>query len=536
MSGCIFLVGLSGSGKTTVGRVLAARLDVPFIDTDAEIERRAGRSIPRIFAEDGEADFRALERQVVQDVSHAERPVVVSTGGGAPLDEQSRRTMQAAGRIVWLDAPTNVLAQRLAGSGADRPLLSGEGTDRTLERLRAERRFTYAESDLRIDTSHLDPERIAAVITSEIEQLAGTEIVWVRAPSRTYPVYVGPETLERAGQLLAHHDLNGTLRIIADERVAQLHGERLRRALGDRPQHWYEVPAGEEHKTLEQTYRLYDALLAGKPERRDVIVAFGGGVVGDLAGFVAATLLRGMPFVQIPTTVLSQVDSSVGGKVGVDHSAGKNLIGAFHQPSLVMADLDVLRTLPKREIAAGWAEVVKIAVVQDADLFDRLERCADGLSALDPDAVGPAIRRAIELKTRLVEQDEHDTKGIRAVLNYGHTLGHAVEAASDYAAFLHGEAVAIGMGAAARIAERLALHPTDAVERQSQLLRRLGLPQAAPRLERSRVEGALALDKKRANGRTSWVLPNGLGNVVVTSDVPDELVQEALELVGSEHD
>jgi 3-dehydroquinate synthase len=442
--------------------------------------------------------------------------------------------MHAAGALIWLDAPTDVLVQRIeVGAGTDRPLLAGDGAAR-LERLREERRFAYSEADLRVDTTAAPPERLAAMIAENLESLAGIDTVWVRAPSRTYPVHIGSGVLDRARPLLQERKLDRTLRIIADDRVAELHGNRLRAALGDMRQHWYRVAAGEEHKTLDQAYRLYDALLTDKPERSDAIVAFGGGVIGDLAGFVAATLLRGMPFVQIPTTVLSQVDSSVGGKVGVDHPAGKNLIGAFHQPSLVLADLDVLRTLPRREVAAGWAEVVKIAVVQDAALFEEIERSVENLAQLDVDAARSAIRRAIELKARLVEQDEQDSKGVRAVLNYGHTLGHAIEAASDYSTFLHGEAVAVGMAGAAHIAHRMGLHPADAVERQSRLMRTLGLPQACRDLPRGRVEDAVTLDKKRAQGRTVWILPRGLGDVVVTADVPDALVKEALELIGAE--
>jgi shikimate kinase / 3-dehydroquinate synthase len=531
----VFLVGLSGSGKTTVGRALAQTLGVTFVDTDNEIERIARRRIPDIFAQDGERAFRALEHGVVCDIVKG-YPAVVSTGGGAPIDPESRRLMHAAGAIVWLDAPTDVLLQRIQANGApDRPLLARDGAT-ALNRLREERRFAYAEADLRVDTSAHTPEQLAAMIAENLDQLAGIDTVWVQAPSRTYPVYVGSGVLEQAGHLLQQRGLGGTLRIIADERVTALHGDRLRSALGNAAQCWYSVPAGEEHKTLDQAYRLYDALLSDKPERSDTIIAFGGGVIGDLAGFVAATLLRGIQFVQIPTTVLSQVDSSVGGKVGVDHPAGKNLIGAFYQPSLVLADLDVLRTLPPREVAAGWAEVVKIAVVQDAALFDELERSVELLAALDPDATRSAIRRAIELKARLVEQDEQDTKGLRAVLNYGHTLGHAIEAASDYAAFLHGEAVAVGMAGAAHIAQRMGLYPADAVERQSRLMRGLGLPQAWPDLPRERVENAVTLDKKRAQGRTVWILPKGLGDVVVTADVPDGYVKEALDLIGAKRE
>jgi 3-dehydroquinate synthase len=355
--------------------------------------------------------------------------------------------------------------------------------------------------------------------------------LWVRTLSRTYPIYVGQGVTRELGALLSRHELGGTIRVIADERVAALHGAAIRAAIEPRSQSWYFLPAGEEHKTLEQVERLYDALLADRPERGDVILALGGGVTGDMAGFVAATLLRGIPFVQVPTTLLSHVDSSVGGKVGVDHPRGKNLIGAFHQPSLVVADSDLLRTLPPREIAAGWAEVVKIAVIQDAELFADLEAHADKLRNLEPGPTVDAIRRAISLKARVVEQDEYDLTGLRAILNYGHTIGHALEAATGYATLLHGEAVAVGMRAAASIAVGMGLHLAEASERQTRLLRRLGLPQASPETEPDKVRAAMGLDKKRSGGRVAWILPTGLGAVQVTRDVPDDLVTAAIDLV-----
>jgi 3-dehydroquinate synthetase len=223
----------------------------------------------------------------------------------------------------------------------------------------------------------------------------------------------------------------------------------------------------------------------------------------------------------------------VGGKVGVDHPRGKNLIGAFHQPSLVVADTDLLGTLPPREIAAGWAEVVKIAVVQDADLFADLEANVDALKRMEPEPTASAIRRAIALKVAVVEQDEFDLTGVRAILNYGHTIGHALEAATGYAELLHGEAVAVGMRAAAFIAHGLGLHPADAVERQSHLLQRLGLPQSCPATAPSAIRAAMGLDKKRDGRRTTWIIPTGLGKVQVTREVPDALVTSAIELVTS---
>ncbi len=355
--------------------------------------------------------------------------------------------------------------------------------------------------------------------------------LWVRTTSRAYPIYVGTGVTRELSALLTRHELDGTIRVIADERVAALHGDAIRAAIEPLAQAWYALPAGEVHKTLQQVERLYDALLADRPERSDVVLAFGGGVTGDMAGFVAATLLRGLRFVQVPTTLLSHVDSSVGGKVGVDHPRGKNLIGAFHQPSLVVVDTELLGTLPPREIAAGWAEVVKIAVIQDAALFADLEANVASLRKLEPGPTVDAIRRAIALKARVVEQDEYDLTGLRAILNYGHTIGHALEAATGYAELLHGEAVAVGMRGAASIAINLGLHPESAGERQTRLLRELGLPQECPRTPPAAVRAAMGLDKKRAGGRIAWVLPHGLGAVQVTRDVPDELVTAAIDLV-----
>ena len=529
----LFLVGLSGSGKSTVGRLLAERWGVPFFDTDTEIERETGRTIPQFFAEAGEAAFRERERSVLARLAGLPQ-AVVATGGGLPVDPENRRVMRRAGVEVWLDALTETLVSRLEqDDDHSRPLLS-EDLQAGLERQRAARSSAYCEAHLRIETSG----RTSAEVAQEIAGATAPsfEPVWVEAPSRTYPVYVGPGALSRAAALLRAHGLDAPLRIIADERVAALHGDAVREALAEFPTAWYTVPAGEEHKTLEQAERLYDGLLADRIERRDVIVALGGGVIGDLAGFVASTILRGVRFVQIPTTVLSQVDSSVGGKVGVDHPRGKNLIGAFHQPSLVLADVGVLRTLPPREIAAGWAEVVKIAVIQDADFFHQLEESADRLTSLESGATGRAIRRSVELKAHVVAQDEYDLTGARAILNYGHTLGHALEAATEYSALLHGEGVAIGMAGAAHIAEKLELHPHDAVERQSSLLQRLGLPDTAPGVSAQAVRDALGLDKKRAAGKIAWIVPAGLGHVQVTKEVPGSLVEEAISLItGTRH-
>ena len=369
-------------------------------------------------------------------------------------------------------------------------------------------------------------------IVSEHAIREGPPAFEVRTASRTYPVFVGQGALD---ELPAHLDavgLDGRLWLIADEAVYGLYGRRVEATLqaDGRDVRARTVPSGEEHKTLGQMAELYDWLLAERVERRDAILAFGGGVVGDMAGFVAATILRGIAFVQLPTTLLAQVDASIGGKVAVDHPRGKNLIGAFHQPSLVVADTGTLATLPARELAAGWAEVIKTGVILDADLFALLEREADELRQARPGPTETAIRRCMQLKGGVVSEDERES-GRRAILNYGHTVGHAIEAATAYGRYLHGEAVAIGLRAAAHIAVATGCFPADAAARQADLVERFGLPASAPGVDRAAVRAAMGLDKKARAGRLAWVLPTRLGDADVFRDVPDALVDAALDLV-----
>jgi 3-dehydroquinate synthase len=354
----------------------------------------------------------------------------------------------------------------------------------------------------------------------------------VRTASRTYPVVVGRGVLAAVPEYLERVGLCGRLWLIADATVYARYGATLEAALraAGREVAARTVPPGEEHKTLAQAAALYDWLLAERVERRDAILALGGGVVGDLAGFVAATILRGIAFVQLPTTLLAQVDASIGGKVAVDHPRGKNLIGAFHQPSLVVADTATLATLPPRELAAGWAEVIKTGVILDADLFALLERETDALRAARPGPTDAAICRCMALKGAVVSEDEREG-GRRAILNYGHTLGHAIEAATGYTRFLHGEAVAIGMTAAARIAVGMGLFPPDAAARQAALIARFGLPTRCPGVARDALWAAMGRDKKAQAGRLTWVLPTAIGDVTLRRDVPDALVEAALDEV-----
>lgn len=356
----------------------------------------------------------------------------------------------------------------------------------------------------------------------------------LRAGGRTVPLLAGPGALVELPATLRREGFAGRLWVVADARAAGLFPEALD-ALAPAEQ-VLRISGDEDAKTLAAVSQVWDWLLERQAERRDALVAFGGGVVCDLVGFAAACYLRGIGLVNAPTTLLAQVDASVGGKTGVNHPRGKNLIGAFYQPTAVVADLSFLRTLPPRAFASGMAEVAKIAMAMDADLFQHLEASAADLTSERLDLLTPIVARAIALKAAVVERDERES-GERMLLNYGHTVGHALEAASGYTALLHGEAVAIGMRAAARIATDVGrLAPADA-DRQAKLLAALGLPSQADGLRVDDVLGRLVMDKKRAGARQRWVLAERPGHAIITEDVPASVVRRAVaEVLGAVSD
>jgi len=348
---------------------------------------------------------------------------------------------------------------------------------------------------------------------------------------RSYRIKIGPGLLARLGQECAELRLGSRCAIISDTNVRPRFGDTAQRALaqaGFQPV-VITVPAGERAKNLKTVEACYNKLAAQRLERKSFIVALGGGVVGDLAGFVAGSYLRGIPFIQVPTTLLAQVDSSVGGKVGVNLKAGKNLVGAFYQPLLVVCDLATLSTLPMREYRAGLAEVIKYGIISDAKLFQRLERDLPKLLAREPGTLAAIVARCCEIKAHVVEQDETET-GLRAILNFGHTTGHALEAISHYGQYLHGEAISIGQVAAARLSAKVLGLPQIDVERIRSLFERAGLPiglklSAAQRLQ---LMAAMSLDKKVSAGVIKFVLARRIGEVKFGLTVPEALLRQTL--------
>ena len=350
----------------------------------------------------------------------------------------------------------------------------------------------------------------------------------VRLGSNSYEIYVGSGLLMQAGQRLKEIGFSDKLVIITDPTVKSLYGDTLRDSLiseGFRVK-ILEVPEGEEQKSLETACSLYNELSNFHAERKTPVVALGGGVIGDLTGFVAATYKRGVPLIQMPTTLLAQVDSSIGGKVAVNHRQLKNEIGVFYQPRVVISDINTLKTLPNTEISDGLAEIIKYAVIRDEGLFTYLEKNIDQIKSLDEKLFEEIIFRSAKIKARVVEKDERDF-GLRNILNYGHTIGHAIESASDFKVE-HGRAVAIGMLAAGRISNKLGKLDENELTRLKRVIQRAGLPVKIPSLEREKIIQAIKHDKKILGGKIRFVLPKSIGNVFVTDEVSTSLIEQVL--------
>ena len=351
----------------------------------------------------------------------------------------------------------------------------------------------------------------------------------------SYPVVAGWGILDDLGRRFLELDLKGPAYIITDTNVMNPYGRQAQLALQKHgiAAHIFIIPAGETSKSFSLVQSIYDWLVERRAERGHPIIAVGGGVVGDLAGFVAATFLRGVPFVQVPTSMAAMVDASIGGKVAVNLPQAKNLVGAFYQPRGVFADVQALSTLGKRELAEGWAEAIKHGFILDADLVDTFEQHAEALMEVEPEISTQVIRRSMAIKAEVVSQDERETLGIRILLNYGHTIGHALEASTEYGRFFHGEGVSVGMMGAARMAEQMGMISSELVDRQYELLRRFNLPTSAAGVDIDGIFRAMSMDKKIEAGSNRWVMLEGVGKAVVRRDVPLDLVEATVrELIG----
>jgi shikimate kinase/3-dehydroquinate synthase len=523
----LVITGFMGTGKSAVGRMVADRMGRDLVDCDELIETRAGCSIPEIFERDGEARFRALEADVCRELSVG-RGWVVATGGWTLGLPANRVAVEEGGLVVCLHADVPTLIERLGGAEG-RPMLQGatesvEAWQTRLETLLAQRQPTYRSFPLLVDTSRLTKDQAVDRVLALWESFAGEPVpdaLPVMAPGGDYGVLIGAGLLDRLGPLVNGLGRWTTVALVSDDVVGPLYADRVATSLESAGLKVARctMPAGEAHKTLDTVSDLYAQFLAAGLDRSGLVVALGGGVVGDVVGFAAATYMRGLPLAQIPTTLLAMVDSSVGGKTGVDLPAGKNLVGAFKQPKLVAIDPATLSTLPPADFRAGLAEVAKAGVIGSPELFARLEDGQGDLSWI--------IREAVAVKVDVVEADPYE-RGRRAVLNLGHTFAHAFERLSDYQ-LRHGEAVAMGTVAAGRLAMALGHCPPAVSQRIFTLLDHLGLPTTPPDYDHEAVWDAMTSDKKKQGRRLRFVLPLDIGQVDVFDNVPRDTVLAVLK-------
>ncbi len=520
-----------GAGKTTVGRALAKKLCKRFVDSDHEIEVRTGASIPWIFEIEGEASFRQREAEVIRDLT-AQQGIVLATGGGAVLAAQNREYLKARGTVVYLRASVNSILQRTSRD-RNRPLLQTADPRQRIEELAREREPYYQEvADLVIETGRPNVQSLVQSILDRLPASASqndatiaecsyAESHMTQSPApitlqvalgeRSYPIMIGQSLLADVARMSAHIP-GPRVAIVTNTTVAPLYLERVTGTLAAAGKLVTQIVLadGEEEKNWASLMRIFDTLLAEKCDRKTTLMALGGGVIGDLTGFAAACYMRGVPFIQVPTTLLAQVDSSVGGKTGINHPLGKNMIGAFYQPQAVLADTTTLDTLPPRELAAGLAEVIKHGAIIDIAFFDWIEANMVQLVARDAAALAYAIQRSCEIKADVVRQDEREG-GLRAILNFGHTFGHAIENGLGYGHWLHGEAVGCGMVMAADLSQRLGFIDAAAKQRLTAVVRAAGLPVTAPNLGVERWLELMQVDKKNEGGEIRFILLKPLG-------------------------
>ncbi|MBK7491304.1 MAG: 3-dehydroquinate synthase [Nitrosomonas sp.] len=538
----IILVGMMGAGKTTIGKALASSLDKEFVDSDHEIQERTGVKIPVIFEIEGEAGFRKRESEALLELSQ-KRNIILATGGGAILNPENRQLLKRSGIVIYLRASVNDLYRRTRHD-KNRPLLQTQNLYARLNELYVQRDALYRETAhviidsgkqgvrflvqklinklISIDFNTImqgDQNNIMQTITVDFTPLA---------EKRSYPIHIGHGILQHV-DLIVSCLPQKRVAIVSNSTIAPLYLEKLQTALEKQGVRTMPIilPDGETHKNWETLNIIFDALLKNHCERNTTILALGGGVVGDLTGFAAATYLRGVPFIQIPTTLLAQVDSSVGGKTGINHPLGKNMIGAFYQPLMVLADSATLNTLPDRELRAGLAEVIKYGLIRDPAFFDWLEQNMHRLLARDPVTLNEAIQRSCENKAEIVAADEKE-KGIRALLNLGHTFGHAIENGMGYGVWLHGEAVAAGTVMAAELSRRMKLIGEADVQRIRKIFIQAGLPVVAPEMPAEKYLELMLLDKKVESGKTRFIVLNRIGEAVMRADITPAVLNETI--------
>ena len=546
----IFLIGFSGTGKSEIGPIISNILSYKFIDLDTEIVKYFNKSIDKVFSEDSEEAFRKKESELLEYYGSSSK-LVIATGGGAIINNDNYELMKSHGFIVCLEATPQTIFNRLTSENAKyeiRPLLKNNVNIDFITNIKNKRLQYYAKSDWTIHTDNLTPYQSADEVakiyktfvnldtTKFIDQDMKADLAGIVTYSNgVCPLYSGWDIYDDIPKIFSKLDIEGNLFLISDRNVYSLYGEEVKKCIASTGKQVfsYQMEPGEHNKTFDAISNVYSWLAESKAQRRDTIIALGGGVVGDMAGFVAATYNRGMGFIQIPTSLAAMVDASVGGKTAVDLPEGKNLVGAFYQPKVVIADVSTLKSLPHRETMEGWAEAIKHGLILDKQLFEVFENRYEELLNLEPNLTTDVVKRSIQIKAEVVSQDEKETRGIRTLLNYGHTIGHGLEAATGYHQLLHGEAVSIGMMGAAMIGNRMGVTDGSILERQLSILKKFDLPISFKNINLDSIKSAMSLDKKAVGSSINWVLLSEIGHAEVNSNVDNSVVDNVLEELSS---
>jgi len=493
----IYLTGFMGSGKTTVGDILAGMFKVPFIDMDATIATQTGSRIVDIFKYAGEKAFRVIEQDVLSQIATG-GDAVVATGGGLAVDPANRALMKSSGVIVYLRTALEALKTRV-GDDPERPLWNKE-----IERLYEAREDAYADADLIVDTDGLEPTEVARSIHDKTSHIVMPEPVALK--QRPYPIYIGNGILPELRNLISRHLQPEGLFVLIDRKVHGLYARQIETSLSGIYHHIMEIPGGEGSKSYGYLEEVLGRMLQCGMNRAWACLAVGGGVIGDLAGFASDIFMRGIPVIQVPTTLLAQVDASIGGKTAINHDLGKNLIGTFHQPLAVLCDSAFFATLDPEDMKGGLAEVIKYGVIMDTPLFEYLEG-----SAYDYEKI---VRMCCRDKALVVARDEREGD-LRRILNFGHTLGHALEKCMSFRIH-HGQAVAFGMLFATWLSHDMGLLAEEDMRRITGLIERHEIIPTALTLPESETIGqAMAVDKKAFKDGINFILISGIGIWVV---------------------
>jgi len=527
----IVLVGFMGSGKSTVGPLLAKRLGRPFREIDDEVVAEAGRPVTQIFANEGESGFRLREAACLARALTVGGQVI-AVGGGAPLSDENWKRIRHGNCVVALTADSDEIASRLDGS-TSRPLLEGDRSA-SIAGLLPSRIGRYLEADLVVATDGSPPEELATELAHRVPQ-SGLERIAVDVPGAEHEAVIGRNLGDLPGPALHRSGARGMAVVVTDPVVAEAHArpilDGLKRAGFTTETHL--LPVGEPAKSIETLSALLERLGELRLDRSGALLALGGGTVGDVTGFAAAMWLRGIRYLQLPTTLLAMVDSSIGGKTAINLRSGKNLVGAVHQPVGILCDLDYLKTLPGPEFRSGMAEVCKAAMIADAAFGEWLLESCGEIRKGESSALARAVARAVAIKASVVADDPTET-GRRAILNYGHTVGHGLERALGFGRIRHGEAVAWGMEVAAELSVSTGRCAAEVALRQRALLQAVGLLEQRPAVPRKDLLEAIAHDKKSRAGEIGWVLLRGVGQAEWGCRVDAEQLSAALDMVFPE--